>query len=154
MLYFTILLLILFAFYFLLIIFCVLLKDILDEIELHNRPFNSNLVWLILIPLFNIYWSYHINPKISKAIQKQLEENEKPETGDSGSLLGKAYPLLLAATFVFWLASIQLLLILSSIICLLMYWSKMSEYYQKLKDTRMTKDYFRSADNNNPDLLD
>lgn len=154
MLYLTIMFLLLFVYYFLLVIFCVLLKNILDEIEHHNRPFNSNLVWLILIPGFNIYWSYHINPKISKAIQKQLEENQKSETGDYGALLGKAYPLLLVATFVFWLVSIQLLLILSSFICLLMYWSKMSEYYHQLRNARMTTHYLRSADNNNPDLLD
>jgi len=152
---FLILLLLLPAFFVLLnVFFCILLQNVLEEIEIHNRAIHPNLVWLNMIPIFNLFLSFYLNPKICNAVKRQLEENDYSENDDYGVLLGKAFPLLVFAAIIIWIPGIQLLLIISSVICLLMFWSKMSENLKKLKETRSKASYLRGADNNNLDLLD
>jgi hypothetical protein len=56
-----------------------------------RRPMDAKLVWLMLIPFFNLYWIFRIFPPMMKAYQEALTAKKQPVEGDGGQNLALGY---------------------------------------------------------------
>lgn len=56
-----------------------------------HRPMDPNMVWLLLIPLFNFFWNFKVYPPMMEAYRKALAEKNLPVEGDGGYNLALAY---------------------------------------------------------------
>lgn len=139
--------------YTILVLFCMSLQNTLKEVDAHNREVEPGKVWLNLIPLFNIVWPFILNPKISRSIKNQLEENGAGESGDYGLALGRTYPILQVAQIVIPIEAIDSLLSIATLVVFIIFWVKIHGYRSKISASRRVGAGY-SAVNNKADLLD
>lgn len=111
------------------VLFLLNLHRLLDAIKPANRTMEPGLVWLNLIPIFNLGWLFYTVIKISEALGAELAERGLDNPDEGGKVLG----LVMAGTVVGGL--IPLLGGISSLAALvvgIIYWIKMVEYRKKL----------------------
>lgn len=111
------------------VLFLLNLHRLLDAIKPENRTMEPGLVWLNLIPIFNLGWLFYTVIKISEALGAELAERGLDNPDEGGKILG----LVMAGTVVGSL--IPLLGGLSGLAALvvgIIYWIKMAEYRKKL----------------------
>lgn len=111
------------------VLFLLNLHRLLDAIKPANRTMEPGLVWLNLIPIFNLGWLFYTVIKISEALGAELAERGLDNPDEGGKVLG----LVMAGTVVGGL--IPLLGGISSLAALvvgIIYWIKMAEYRKKL----------------------
>lgn len=111
------------------VLFLLNLHRLLDAIKPANRTMEPGLVWLNLIPIFNLGWLFYTVIKISEALGAELAERGLDNPDEGGKVLG----LVMAGTVVGSL--IPLLGGLSGLAALvvgIIYWIKMAEYRKKL----------------------
>lgn len=105
------------------------ISKLFQTISVPNRKMNPRLIWLTLIPVFNIVWHFILFHKITQSIEAELYSRKtfqrKQPLYNAGLMTSVSY-LLFAGTFFlpvmrFWV----LLLFLSSWIS---YWRKIVEY--------------------------
>jgi hypothetical protein len=53
-----------------------------------NRTMEPAMVWLILVPLFNYYWWFHIVIQVSRSLKNEFSDREKDDGSDYGRALG------------------------------------------------------------------
>ena len=66
----------------------------------HRRGITPNQVWLLLIPLFNLVWSFIVFQRVSESFQSYFEANGRPQPGDYGRGLGLAFSILFAMSHI------------------------------------------------------
>ncbi len=52
------------------------------------QPMAPGLVWLLLIPLFNIVWQFFVVLRLSKAYQTYFAAQNRTDVGDCGYMIG------------------------------------------------------------------
>ena len=74
------------------------------------------MVWLLMIPLFQIVWNFFVLPKTSRSFQRYFAAQGRTEFGDCGEKIGLwcaicfALNLVPCVGLVAWLAAIVLLI--------------------------------------------
>jgi len=60
-----------------------------QAISAEHREFNPpGKVWMLLIPLFNFYWMFIVNPGLGRSYRKALEAKGVTDAGDGGEKIG------------------------------------------------------------------
>ena len=54
----------------------LLLKNTMDNITESNRHISGNLVWLNMIPIFNIFWIIIFNSALNKSIEAEIQHKQ------------------------------------------------------------------------------
>lgn len=68
-----------------------LLYGLLKALPAEYRLMEPAMVWLLLIPCFNLVWNFFVFPQISRSYQDFFRDHGRPEIGDCGAGIGIAY---------------------------------------------------------------
>jgi hypothetical protein len=112
------------------ILFLLNLQNLLKTISAQNRKMDPSMVWLALIPVFQIVWMFIVVSKISESIQAEYSMRGLAVESKPTYSIGLAMCILNVCCiipFVNFLAGIALL------ICIILYWIKTSEFKNAIK---------------------
>ncbi len=112
-----------------LIFYLTTLHRALDRCSPANRALSPYLVWLMVIPLFNVLWHFVVVMSLSKSLRREFEHRGMNESTAPGRDVGLAMCILFIAGLI---PSLYFLLIVS-ILCWIVYWHRISGYAAKLQ---------------------
>ncbi|MBI5393896.1 MAG: hypothetical protein HZA91_01225 [Verrucomicrobia bacterium] len=75
------------------VLICWLLFDCCKRIPAQFRKQEPGMVWLLLIPLFNIVWVFFVFPRLSDSLKAYFDSVGKTGVGDCGRQIGFIYAI-------------------------------------------------------------
>jgi hypothetical protein len=82
------------------IVICWFLADALRRIPERYRFQEPRLVWLLLIPIFNLWWNFKVYPAIAESFQVVFYSRGIADVDDCGEGLARAYCWLSLSTLI------------------------------------------------------
>jgi hypothetical protein len=95
-----------------------------------NRAANPDSAWLLLIPFFSIIWQFFFYPNISVSLEREFRQRGLPIEPDPARSLGLALAILHACSLI---PLVKLFTGIASLVCWILYWSKISGYARQLE---------------------
>jgi hypothetical protein len=137
------------------ILFCLTLQRTLTEVRERNRRMSPGLVWLYLIPLFNVFWSIYMVFKIAESLRNEFDYRGWRTEGESfGKTVGGIWSIGNVASFFIScmigavdaaaqnqaisavLNLVNLVVSLTILVCWIIYWVQMAGYGRLLRENR------------------
>lgn len=69
-------------------VICWLISGCLKLLPQECREMEPGMVWLLMIPLFNLVWNFFVFPKTSRSFQRYFAAKGRTEFGDCGEKIG------------------------------------------------------------------
>jgi hypothetical protein len=114
-----------------LIFYLLTIQDTLYAISSENRKMQPGQVWLTLIPLFGLVWQFIIVNRLADSLKDEfVSKNLKLDEERPGIGIGLAYCILFACSLIPFAGFIT---VIGGLICWIIYWSKINDYKNKLK---------------------
>ncbi len=82
------------------IVICALLHTSVGRVPQQYRVIEPGLVWLLLIPLFQVIWNFFVHVRVSRSFQNYFQATGDTTVGDCGESIGRWYAICVACTFV------------------------------------------------------
>ena len=76
------------------VLICLFLSNCLSAVPEEHRKQNTGMVWLLLIPCFNLVWNFFVYPKIAESFQSYFESTGRTDLGDCSRGLAMWYCIL------------------------------------------------------------
>jgi len=111
------------------IFYILTLKKALSRCSVENRAMAPGLVWLQLVPIFNLVWHFFIVINVANSLEKEFEQRGIPIISKPGRSIGLA-TCILAALSIIPVAGV--LLGIAAIICWIIYWVKIADYSSQI----------------------
>jgi hypothetical protein len=73
------------------IVICYLLSEALKRVPPQFRKQDPALVWLLLIPCFNLIWNFFVFPKVSQSYKAYFDSVGRTDVGTCAAGLGMGY---------------------------------------------------------------
>ena len=111
------------------IFYCLTLSKALSRCSPQNRTLSPGLVWLYLIPVFNLVWHFFIVINMAKSLHAEFVSRNMVEEQSPGQGIGLATCILNAVgviPYVGWLTGIP------ALICWIIYWVKIAGFSNKI----------------------
>ena len=108
---------------------CYLLSNALKAIPAEHRKQEPNMVWLLMIPLFNLVWNFFVVPKISDSFKSYFDSVGATDVGDCGRQIGLIYCILAALCVIPY---VNTLTGLGALVLLILYLVKVNELKKKI----------------------
>jgi hypothetical protein len=115
------------------VLFLLSMSRCFREISPQNRKMEPGMVWLCLIPFFDMAWTIIMMLRLAESLDLEYEDRDLPPDGDFGKTLAIVHTVLV---FVGGLVSV---------VVLIMYWLKIAEYTRTLRQNPL---YFHDAEDN------
>jgi hypothetical protein len=116
------------------IFFLLNLQNLLSRVSPANQGMSPGLVWLNLIPVFNLGWIIYTVIKVKDSVSAEFRSRGWPLDGDLGYNVGLAAGILwIASVFVGWIPFIGWLLPIGALVCWIIYWLKTADLKQRLE---------------------
>ena len=81
-------------------IICYLLMNCFKAIPSEFRLMEPGMVWLLLIPCFNLVWIFFVFPRLSKSFKTCFDSVQDTTVGDCGAALGLTYAILCVVSII------------------------------------------------------
>ena len=75
---------------------CLFLSSCFKRIPEEHRKLRPGLIWLLMIPCFNIVWNFFVYPALSESYTAAFESQGSNPHGDCGRTLALVYCILVA----------------------------------------------------------
>lgn len=111
------------------IFYLITLQKALSRCSLQNRTLSSGLVWLQLIPVFNLVWHFVLVINIAKSLHAELKMRNILEEPNPGQGVGLAMCILSVISIIPYLG---ILTGIAAFICWIIYWVKIAEISSKI----------------------
>ena len=112
------------------IFFLIHLSKIFNKCSVKNKKMDGGLVWLLLIPIFNIGWLFYVIIKLRDSLQDEFKsrnfESDDPEFSFS---IGLAYAITTACSII---PVFGIFCSLAAFILWIVYWIKINKYSTQL----------------------
>ncbi len=111
------------------IFYCLTLQKALSRCSPQNRTLSPGLVWLFLIPIFNLVWHFFVVINMAKSLHAEFVARNIVEEESPGQAIGLATCILNVVAllpFVGWVARI------AGLVCWIIYWVKIAGYSGKI----------------------
>ncbi len=82
------------------IVLCILFKKNYEAIPEPYRKLEPNKVWLMLIPLFNLYWIFVVVLRLSDSYKAYFDAQGDTSVGDCARNIGMAYAICTACSII------------------------------------------------------
>ncbi len=82
------------------VVVCVLLYLCFTRLAPEHRKLAPGLVWLLLIPVFNLVWNFFVVLRLAESYQSQFRAIGREDVGDAGWGIGLAYAICAAGSIV------------------------------------------------------
>jgi hypothetical protein len=114
------------------VFFLLTLQKALTRCAPENRKMEPGMVWLMLIPLFNLVWVFFVVTNISASIEAELKKRGIADKPEPTKKIGLAYAILSVCSII---PLVNFLAFIPLLICWIIYWSDVSNYSNKLQET-------------------
>jgi len=111
------------------IFYLLTLQKAFNKCAAGNRTMSPGLVWLLLIPLFDLIWHFFVVRNIADSLGREFQARGVAAEPNPGRELGYAMCALNAAIVI---PFIGILAALAGFVCWVMYWVKVSQFSAKL----------------------
>ena len=108
---------------------CFIVVKLFKRVPVEHQKQNPNLVWLMLIPLFGLIWSFFVYPKLSAIVQAWAKAVGKTEIGTAGGGLALALCICMCACIIPYVNSCASL---AALIILIIYLVQMNGLAEKI----------------------
>ncbi len=110
------------------IFYLVTLMRALQAVSPGARRMEPGLVFLLLIPFFNLIWNFFVVIKIRDSLKAEFASRNLPGSG-FGFGMGMAMSILVA---LLWIPVLGLFMGLAGFVCWIIYWIEIAGYRKKL----------------------
>lgn len=116
------------------IFFLLTLYRTAEQISIENRRLAPAQVWLLLIPLFNLFWMFVVINKLANSIRQECDRlnisySQPTPTKDIGNI----YALLAIASL---MPVIGFFFGLGALICWIIYWTQVARYRKQFIENK------------------
>ena len=111
------------------IFYLLTLQKALNRCAPENRAMAPGLVWLMLIPLFNLVWHFFVVLNIAKSFDAEFQKRGMSEPAMPGKTIGLVMCILACCC---WIPFLNLLTDLGYLVCWIIYWVQIAGYSKKL----------------------
>jgi len=112
------------------ILYNLTLQRALERCAIECRTLSPGLVWLLLLPLFNIIWHFVVVGNISRSLRNEFNRRNFPDIeAEPGKGIGLAMCILDVGVFIPFLG---IGAAIAGFVCWILYWVKIHEYSEKL----------------------
>ncbi len=112
------------------IFYCLTLQKALNRCAPQNRAMSPGLVWLYLIPLFNLVWHFFIVINMAKSLHAEFVYRGIAEEPSPGQGIGLAACILDVASLIPY---VNYLTGIGFLVCWIIYWVKIAGYSAKIE---------------------
>jgi hypothetical protein len=125
------------------ILFLLTLQKCLSRIEPPNRTMEPGMVWLNLVPCFNIVWNFITVIRISESLEKEFRSRGMPVSGDYGRGIGLTF---LICNLLGIIPFVGLVTGLIGLVCWIVYWVKIAGFSKELAEGPSFRDDYDRGD--------
>jgi len=111
------------------IFYLLTLQKALNRCSPENRAMNPPMVWLMLIPLFNIVWHFLVVLNLAKSLGAEFQKRGMSEDPKPGQTIGLVMCILACCGII---PILGVLCSLVAFVCWILYWLKIAGYSGKL----------------------
>lgn len=133
------------------IFFLLTLQKALSRCGRHNRTMEPGMVWLNLIPLFNIVWQFITVARVAESLKNEFRSRGWHRGEDYGNGVGMASCALRLCGIIPLLGPF---LSLAGFICGIVYWVKIANYSSQLATRASYEDDYEDYDDDDGDDRD
>jgi len=105
------------------IFYLISLQRCLNRCKLENRTMQPALVWLMLIPIFNLVWHFIIVSSVSKSVEAEFRTRGIRSEPSPGNSIGLAMCILAVCSII---PLFGILTGIAGFICWIIYWVKIA----------------------------
>jgi hypothetical protein len=105
------------------------LQKALNRCAPQNRAMTPGLVWLLLIPLFNMVWNFIVVTKVGASLAAEYRARKMPIEDSPGMALGIAYSILYIGSFI---PVLGIFAGIACLVCWIIYWVKIAGFSARL----------------------
>jgi hypothetical protein len=128
------------------VFYLLTLQKALSRVARRNRLMEPGLVWLSLIPLIGLVWSFFIATRVPDSLRNEFRERGNDDLSDYGKRIGLANAILgvvVSAAYLLWSvasslwwAFIVIPLVLVSLVLFIIFWVRIAGYSRELATPR------------------
>lgn len=107
------------------IFFILTLQKAILRCSPENRTITPGMVWLMLIPLFNLVWDFILVKEIASTLEREFKKRNVPVETAPGKNIGFAWCILAVGTIIPFLGVLS---VIGAIICWILYWAKIAGF--------------------------
>jgi hypothetical protein len=111
------------------ICYLLTLSKALSRCSPENRTMEPGMVWLNLIPIWNIVWQFITVSRVSESLKNEFASRGRRGGGDYGKNLGLTYCI---ANLLGWVPILGIIASLVGLVCFIMFWVKIAGYSGEL----------------------
>jgi hypothetical protein len=111
------------------IFYLLTLQKAFNRCAPENRAMAPALVWLMLIPLFNLVWHFFVVINLAKSLGAEFQKRGIAEEPEPGKKLGLLACILSCCGII---PLLGFLCSLGALVCVILYWIKIAGYSAKL----------------------
>lgn len=111
------------------VFFILTLQKALRRCSVENQAMSPGLVWLLLIPFFNLIWDFFVVIEISESLSAEFQKRGILAEPYPGKSIGLAWAILTACSII---PIINMFTGIVSLICWIIYWIKIAGYSKQL----------------------
>lgn len=103
-------------------------RKTMDRIGGENRFFRPGQAWLLVIPLFNIYWNFFVARQLTNSLNNEFYDRKIAEEERPGLVTGLSYAWTFLLSHVPFPPFILMTLMILSMIYFIQYWVKVNNF--------------------------
>lgn len=116
------------------IFYLLTLQKTLNEVSPQNQKLPPGQVWLILIPLFGLVWSFIVVNRMADSLKAEFISRGIQQSEDRpGYSIGLTYCILYCCSIIPFLGGLAAL---GGLVCWIIYWVKIAGYKTQLQQTK------------------
>ena len=120
------------------VFYCLTLSKALQQVRPGNRDMEPGQVWLVLIPLFNLYWNFKIASDVPNSLRREFRERSMGERGDDyGANIGKWYAICSILNLV---PILNYIAGPAALVLWIIFWVKIAGYSKQLREGGLEDD--------------
>lgn len=112
------------------IFYLIALQKALSRCSTKNRAMSPALVWLLLIPIFNLFWHFFIVVKVAKSLQNEFRSRSIAFKSPPGQNIGLAMCILSVLSFIPY---VGFLCSIAALVCWIIYWIKIAGFSSQIR---------------------
>lgn len=113
------------------IFYLLTLQRALERCSPESRAMQPGMVWLMLIPLFNLVWQFFVVSRIARSLEAELRKRSMQVVPQPGKGVGLAMCILSIGGIIPLLGA---LLGLAAFVCWIIYWVKIADVSRSLAE--------------------
>src|SRR5476651_603853 len=111
------------------IFYILTVQKALNRCAPENRAMSPGMVWLLLVPLLNIVWSFFVVINVAKSLGAEFQKRGIAEEPEPGKKLGLIMCILACCGII---PLLGILCSLGALVCWILYWVKIAGFSNKL----------------------